>query len=246
MSHQPHIVAQLTGPQREGLVQQMFSSIAQRYDLNNTILSFGLHYRWKRMACRMAAETHPASMIDIGAGTCDLPLMIASHYPSIQRVMAVDLNASMLGIGAAKIREGKRGDQIHPCRGNAESLGFQNETFDVAMAGFCIRNVGHLDVALREIHRILKPGGRFICLEFSRPVSPVLRSLYDFYSLRILPWVGTWVAGDQTEVYRYLPASIREFPDQETLADRMRKARFSTVDYHNLSGGIVAIHRGVK
>lgn len=246
MTPKPHTAAQLSGPEREGVVQQMFSSIARRYDLNNTILSFGLHHRWKRIVCRMVAEAHPAYTIDIGAGTCDLPLMLVSEFPAIRRVMAMDLNASMLKVGVEKIRTTACDDRIHCCRGNAESLSFQENVFDAAMAGFCIRNVGHLDVALHEIYRILKPGGQFICLEFSRPTTRWLRALYDLYSLQILPWVGTWVAGDRTEVYRYLPASIREFPDQDALVERMKRAGFTSVDYQNLSGGIVAIHRAIK
>ena len=246
MSHEPHIAAQLAGPEREGVVQRMFSSIARRYDLNNTILSFGLHHHWKRIACQMVAEAYPNRTIDVGAGTCDLPLMLASEFPALRRMVAVDLNASMLEVGVEKIRTTACEDRIHCCRGNAESLSFRDNVFDAAMAGFCIRNVGRLDIALQEIYRILKPGGRFICLEFSRPTTRWLQTLYDLYSLQILPWVGTWVAGDRTEVYRYLPSSIREFPDQHALADRMKQAGFSSVDYQNLSGGIVAIHRAIK
>ena len=245
-SPKPHIAAQLTGPEREGVVQRMFSSIALRYDLNNTVLSFGLHYHWKKVACRMVGEGDPRQVIDIGAGTCDLPVMLASTFPTINSVVAVDLNAAMLALGTEKIRARGHENKIHCFRGNAEALSFQANAFDAAMAGFCIRNVGQLDHALREIYRILKPGAQFICLEFSRPTTKWLRVLYDFYSLRILPWVGRVVAGDQTEVYQYLPLSIRQFPDQEALLDRMKRAGFTTVDYQNLSGGIVAIHRAVK
>lgn len=246
MANKPHIAAQLTGHEREGLVQRMFSSIAHRYDLNNTILSFGFHHHWKWVACQVVSEAHPNNVIDIGAGTCDLSLMLARKFPVTCQIMAVDLNEEMLEVGVEKIRAAACEDRIHCCRGNAESLGFQSNVFDVAMAGFCIRNVGQLDIALQEIYRVIKPGGQFICLEFSRPTTRWLRSLYDWYSLRILPWVGTLVAADQTAVYRYLPLSIREFPDQDALAGRMRRAGFNTVDYQNLSGGIVAIHRAVK
>ncbi len=246
MPPKSHIAAQLSGPEREGVVQRMFSSIARRYDLNNTILSFGLHHRWKRKICRMVAEASPTHTIDIGAGTCDLSLMLASEFPSIGRVMAVDLNASMLGVGKAKICKAQSESQIWCFRGNAESLSFRDNVFDAAIAGFCIRNVGDLDMALHEVYRILKPGGQFFCLEFSRPTSSWLRAFYDVYSLHVLPWVGTWVAGDSTEVYRYLPASIWEFPDQDALAERMQRAGFSSVDYRNVSGGIVAIHRAIK
>ena len=192
------------------------------------------------------ANPNPNHTIDVGAGTCDLPLMLTSEFPAIRRVMAVDLNASMLAVGMEKIRKTACEDRIHCCRGNAESLSFRDSVFDAAMAGFCIRNVGHLDMVLQEIYRILKPGGQFICLEFSRPTTKWLRTIYDCYSLKILPCIGTWVAGDRTEVYRYLPSSIREFPDQATLVDRMKRAGFNKVDYENLNGGIVAIHRAIK
>ena len=246
VSYEPHVAARLTGPEREGVVQRMFSSIAGRYDLANTILSLGQHRRWKRAACRMVVETNPVDAIDVGAGTCDLTVMLASECSSCHRVMAVDLNAAMLSVGMTKIRKAGCEDRIRCFRGSAEALHFRDEVFDAAMAGFCIRNVGHLDVALHEMYRVIKPGGLFVCLEFSRPPARWLRTLYDGYSLWILPRVGAWVAGDRTEVYQYLPSSIREFPDQEALASRMKRAGFRTVDYRNLSGGIVAIHRAVK
>ena len=131
-------------------------------------------------------------------------------------------------------------------RGNAEGLVFQADTFDAVTAGFCVRNVGNISQVFLEIYRVLKPGGRFVCLEFSRPVYAWLRYLYDWYSFRLLPKIGKWVARDHTDVYEYLPASIRAFPDQESLASMLRQANFSHVEYCNLTGGIVAIHVAIK
>lgn len=236
----------MTGSERETEVQSMFSSIADRYDLNNTILSFGLHRYWKWVACRIAAGENPKYALDIGAGTCDLSIMLASKCPDIEHIVAVDLNAAMLEVGEKKIHATVYADKIECCRGNVESLNFRNNIFDIVMAGFCIRNVGHLDQALQEIYRVLKPGGSFVCLEFSHPTSRWLRLLYHWYSMYVLPWIPTWISGDQTKVYRYLPASIREFPDQNALVLRMQDVGFSEVNYQDLNGGIVAIHRAVK
>ncbi len=145
-----------------------------------------------------------------------------------------------------KVRKAARQNQIVCVQANAERLCVPDASFDAVTTGFCMRNVGDLTTALREILRALKPGGRLICLEFSRPVAGWLRRLYDWYSFTLLPWVGTKVSGDHTGVYEYLPASIRAFPDQEGLARLMREVGFTRVEHHNLSGGIVAIHVAVK
>jgi demethylmenaquinone methyltransferase/2-methoxy-6-polyprenyl-1,4-benzoquinol methylase len=184
--------------------------------------------------------------VDIGAGTGDLALLLAGRYGKSGHVVGLDLNDAMLREGSRKIRQAGFRAQITALRGNGESLGFRDESFDAATAGFCMRNVGNLNQALKEIRRVLKPGGRFVCLEFSRPVHGGLRRLYDWYSFRVLPWIGTKVAGDDTGVYEYLPASIRAFPDQERLSRLMRDAGFRSVEYRNLSGGIVAIHVAIK
>jgi len=162
------------------------------------------------------------------------------------RVLATDLNEAMLREGRRKVIALGHADAIACLRTNAEHLSFSNHAFHAVTAGFCIRNVGNLTNVFAEIRRVLKPGGRFVCLEFSRPVYGWLRSLYDWYSFRLLPWIGTVVARDTTGVYEYLPASIRTFPNQEGLKTMLLKAGFSQVDYRNLSGGIVAIHVAIK
>ncbi|HEX3203901.1 MAG TPA: class I SAM-dependent methyltransferase [Nitrospiraceae bacterium] len=239
-------VSQWSGQARERAVQRMFTAIARWYDVNNTVLSFGLHWRWKRTAEALVPPLQHGWAVDIGAGTGDLALLLAGRYGKSGHVVGLDLNDAMLREGSRKIRQAGFRAQITALRGNGESLGFRDESFDAATAGFCMRNVGNLNQALGEIRRVLKPGGRFVCLEFSRPVHGGLRRLYDWYSFRVLPWIGTKVAGDDTGVYEYLPASIRAFPDQERLSRLMRDAGFRSVEYRNLSGGIVAIHVAIK
>jgi len=234
-----------TGSEKERAVQRMFSSIARYYDLNNSLLSLGLHHSWKRHAVSFL-DPNSQLVLDVGAGTADLALLAASRFGEKARVVAADLNRPMLAIGVEKIRTAARQHQIVCVQANAERLCVPDASFDAVTTGFCMRNVGNLPQALREILRVLKPGGRLICLEFSRPVAGWLRGLYDWYSFTLLPWLGTKVSGDQTGVYEYLPASIRAFPDQEGLTRLMREVGFTRVEYRNLSGGIVAIHVAVK
>jgi demethylmenaquinone methyltransferase/2-methoxy-6-polyprenyl-1,4-benzoquinol methylase len=239
-------VSEWSGPAREQAVQRMFTAIARRYDLNNTLLSFGLHHRWKRITASLVPSVTNGRALDVGAGTCDLALLIEPRLGPDGRVAAVDLNEAMLREGRRKVGRHRLSGRIACLRANGQWLGFRDNSFDAATAGFCIRNVGDLMKAFTEIRRVLKPGGRFVCLEFSHPARAWLRTLYDWYSFRLLPWIGTRVARDTTGVYDYLPASIRTFPNQEGLKTMLLKAGFSRVEYRNLSGGIVAIHVAVK
>ncbi len=231
--------------EKERAVQRMFSSIARFYDLNNTLLSFGLHHRWKIRTIELAALRRGEAVADIGAGTADLSILAAGAVGKEGKVLALDLNEPMLQIGRRKLSARRIGAAICAL-GNAERLPLPDQSVDAVLTGFCMRNVTDLDQALREIYRILKPGGRMACLEFSRPPGPTLRKLYDFYSFTLLPKIGTWVSKDDTGVYSYLPDSIRKFPDQEGLKKRMENAGFVQVTYENLTGGIVAIHVGRK
>jgi demethylmenaquinone methyltransferase/2-methoxy-6-polyprenyl-1,4-benzoquinol methylase len=239
-------VSEWSGPAREQAVQRMFTAIAGVYDLNNTLLSFGLHHRWKKLTASFVPTVQNGRALDVGAGTADLALLVEPRMGTKGRVVASDLNHAMLAEGLKKIAGKGLAGKITCLQANAEHLGFADDTFDAVTTGFCMRNVGNLLQAVGEIRRVLKPGGRLVCLEFSRPVYGWLRALYDWYSFRLLPWIGTVVARDTTGVYEYLPASIRTFPNQEGLKAMLLKAGFSQVDYRNLSGGIVAIHVAIK
>ncbi|GJL55965.1 MAG: ubiquinone/menaquinone biosynthesis C-methyltransferase UbiE [Nitrospirales bacterium] len=242
----PESVSTWTGQAREQAVQRMFTAIAGFYDLNNSLLSFGLHHRWKKRAMQHISSVKGGRALDLGAGTGDLAILLDQQLGQTGQVVAADLNEAMLRVGLDKVQKNGLAHRISCFQMNAEHLTFQDTSFDTVTAGFCIRNVGNRSQAFTEIRRVLKPGGQFVCLEFSQPTTAVLRKLYDFYSFRLLPWIGTVVARDGTGVYEYLPASIRTFPDQERLRELLLKAGFQRVDYHNLSGGIVAIHIAVK
>ncbi len=242
----PLAVSTWSGQAREQAVQRMFTAIARAYDLNNTLLSFGLHHRWKKITASYVPVTTEGRALDVGAGTADLALLIEPRMGTNGRVIASDLNHAMLIEGLKKVTGRGLGQKITCLEANAEHLGFPDGTFHAVTTGFCMRNVGNLLQAVTEIHRILQPGGRFVCLEFSRPVFGWLRALYDWYSFRLLPWIGTKVAHDTTGVYEYLPASIRNFPDQERLKQVLLDAGFRQVTYRNLTGGIVAIHIATK
>ncbi|GJL64552.1 MAG: ubiquinone/menaquinone biosynthesis C-methyltransferase UbiE [Nitrospirales bacterium] len=239
-------VSTWTGQAREQAVQRMFTAIAGFYDLNNSLLSFGLHHHWKKRAMQCISTANGGRALDLGAGTGDLAILLDQQLGQTGQVVAADLNEAMLRVGLDKVKNKGLSDRISCFQMNAEHLTFQDKSFDTVTAGFCIRNVGNRSQAFTEIRRVLKPGGQFVCLEFSQPTTSILRKLYDWYSFRLLPWIGTVVARDGTGVYEYLPASIRTFPDQERLRELLLKAGFQRVDYQNLSGGIVAIHIAVK
>ncbi len=232
--------------EKERAVQRMFSAIARWYDLNNTVLSFGLHHRWKREAVARTLAREGQTVLDLCSGTCDLALRLSDLVGPRGRVVACDLNAEMLAVGRSKVEKRGRADRITCVLGNAEALQFNDASFDALTVAFGIRNVTDIPKALAEMARVLKPGARAVCLEFSRPTTAILRKAYDSYSFALLPTIGTWIARDRTGVYQYLPDSIRHFPPQEEFARMWREAGFSRVEYANYSGGIVAIHVGVK
>ncbi len=231
---------------KEEIVQKMFSSIARYYDLNNTMLSLGRHHAWKRTAVSRIGIRPGDHLIDICAGTADLAILMAEQTGPGGFVTAVDLNREMLDAGRKKVERRGLGGQIRLIHGNAEALELADNAFDGAIVGFGIRNVTDIPKALREMFRVIKPGRRAVCLEFSRPVYASLRAVYNFYSFTVLPFIGRTVSGDRTGVYHYLPDSIRKFPDQETFKQWLLDAGFSEVSYANLSAGIVAVHVGIK
>lgn len=231
---------------KQAAVQAMFTSIARYYDVNNSLLSFGLHHYWKRAALAQARLKPEDRVADLGAGTFDLALRALSYVQPKGMIIAVDLNEKMLRIGRVKAERRGARDQIRVAMGNAEDIPLKENQLDAVLTGFCLRNVVHLSRTVAEIHRILKPGGRMVVLEFSRPSRPTVRRLYDLYSYTLLPCLGRWISGDRTGVYHYLPDSIRTFPDQNGLLQIIREAGFQSAHYQNLSGGIVAVHVGVK
>jgi demethylmenaquinone methyltransferase/2-methoxy-6-polyprenyl-1,4-benzoquinol methylase len=226
------------------LVGEVFHSVAGRYDLMNDLMSFGIHRMWKRFAVDQLDLHRGQSVLDLAGGTGDLTARIWKRVGASGRVCLSDINSSMLEQGRARLADaGIAGVEI--VQANAEELPFADGEFDAVIIGFGLRNVTHKDAALRSMYRVLKPGGRAVILEFSHPVMPGLGKLYDSYSFNILPFLGRVVARNE-ESYRYLAESIRRHPDQDTLKDMMTEAGFARAHYFNLSGGIVAVHKGYR
>lgn len=231
--------------EKAGYVLRHFNSIAGRYDLMNTLLSLGIHYLWKRKAVKMTGLKYGGLAIDVCGGTGDLSVRAAKVMGRRGRVILYDINLSMLENGLPKIIKASMEQQIQCVQGDAESLSFPDDLFDAAMIGFGIRNVTDMEQCLREIHRVLKPGGRFMCLEFSIPAPSWFRLLYDFYSFRIMPVLGKMIAGTR-EAYLHLPESIRMFPLPDVFRRMVEEAGFDDVSYRRLTNGIAVVYTGVK
>ncbi|MDV6320306.1 bifunctional demethylmenaquinone methyltransferase/2-methoxy-6-polyprenyl-1,4-benzoquinol methylase UbiE [Chromohalobacter sp. HP20-39] len=226
-------------------VAQVFHSVAARYDVMNDLMSFGVHRLWKRLTLERAGVRPGHHVLDIAGGTGDLALKFSRLVGPRGRVVLADINASMLRVGRDKLLDNGVGDNVEYVQANAETLPFADNSFDCITIAFGLRNVTDKDAALRSMARVLKPGGRLLVLEFSKPASAALSRLYDEYSFRVLPRMGEWVAQDG-ESYRYLAESIRMHPDQETLKAMMADAGLERVEYTNMTGGVVALHRGIK
>ncbi|MCC6544122.1 MAG: bifunctional demethylmenaquinone methyltransferase/2-methoxy-6-polyprenyl-1,4-benzoquinol methylase UbiE [Nitrospirae bacterium] len=231
---------------KEQMVQRMFSSAAKKYDINNTVLSLGQHHSWKRFTIEQTGVKKGDSVLDVCSGTADMAILLAKKVGPSGRVVASDLNPDMLRVGKSKVLEQGLEGIISCVIGNAESIQFGDNKFDAVTVGFGVRNVTYLEKAFAEMLRVAKPGGRVVCLEFTQPASPFFRSIYDFYSFTLLPAIGTIISKDKTGIYDYLPDSIRKFPPAEDLRRLMLRVGFSNVSYNTLSGGIVAVHVGVK
>ena len=226
-------------------VAGVFDSVAGKYDLMNDLMSLGAHRLWKRFAVSASGVRAGERVLDLAGGTGDLTRLLLPRVGPKGCVVLSDINASMLGEGRKRlIDEGATGN-IAYAQIDAEQLPFADNTFDCITIGFGLRNVTHQDAALAAMHHALKPGGRAIILEFSHPLAPGLKPLYDVYSFAVLPALGKLVANDAAS-YRYLAESIRMHPDQETLLQMMEAAGFERCQYFNLAGGIVAVHRGYK
>ena len=226
-------------------VRGVFDSVASRYDLMNDLMSFGVHRLWKRFAVELAGVRTGQRVLDLASGTGDLAARFAGLAGPSGLVMMTDINAAMLARGRDRMLDEGRGGNVRYAQVDAEALPFPADTFDCATIAFGLRNVTHKERALAEMHRVLRPGGRALVLEFSHPTTRPLQAAYDLYSFQFLPRLGSMVTGDEAS-YRYLAESIRVHPDQETLKGMMATAGFGRCDVHNLTGGIVAVHRGFK
>jgi demethylmenaquinone methyltransferase/2-methoxy-6-polyprenyl-1,4-benzoquinol methylase len=231
---------------RQGLVNEVFTSVAGRYDLMNDLMSGGLHRLWKDELVGILAPprgTRAFQLLDVAGGTGDVTLRALRAGGPGTAVTLLDINPEMVEVGRRRIAEAGLSERVALVIGNAEALPFPDKTFDAYTIAFGIRNVTHIDKALSEALRVLKTGGRFLCLEFSACEVPLLDRLYDLHSFEVIPRLGQLAAGD-AESYRYLVESIRRFPRQEPFAAMIRAASFSRVRYRNLTGGIAAIHSG--
>jgi len=230
---------------KAGMVADVFHSVASRYDLMNDLMSGGIHRVWKRFTIELSGVRTGNAVLDIAGGTGDLAARFSDIVGTNGRVVLADINDSMLKVGRDKLLDNGRMGNLEFVQADAQYLPFPNDTFDCITIAFGLRNVTDKDRALRSMLRVLKPGGRLLVLEFSKPDNPLLSKAYDTYSFKVLPFMGRLVAND-ADSYQYLAESIRMHPDQETLKDMMEEAGFSRCEFHNMTGGVVALHKGVK
>lgn len=230
--------------EKTALVRGVFDSVARRYDIMNDLMSGGMHRLWKDRFVRMIRPRPGLSYLDVAGGTGDIAFRIRKKAGQGARITVCDLNENMLSVGRDRgLDRGFRG--IEWVTGNAENLPFPDSTFDIYTIAFGLRNVTRIDTALAEAFRVLRPGGRFFCLEFSRVTDPVLSRLYDRFSFTLIPRIGQIVAKDR-QSYQYLVESIRKFPHQENLAERVGVAGFQQVDFVDFMGGIATVHSGLR
>ena len=226
-------------------VREVFESVAGNYDLMNDLMSGGAHRIWKRFTLSQTGLRPGQRALDVAGGTGDLAAGMAQQVGREGLVVLTDINAAMLAEGRNALTDRGIVGNVRYSLANAERLPFPDSSFDCVTIGFGLRNVTDKPAALRSMARVLKPGGQLLILEFSQPVAPGLKPIYDAYSFSVLPWLGKVVAKDEAS-YRYLAESIRRFPDQPTLRTMMQDAGLDNCSYHNLSGGIVALHRGYR
>ncbi|HTZ78787.1 MAG TPA: bifunctional demethylmenaquinone methyltransferase/2-methoxy-6-polyprenyl-1,4-benzoquinol methylase UbiE [Stellaceae bacterium] len=229
--------------EKRHLVRRVFEAVAPRYDLMNDLMSGGVHRLWKAEAIRWLNPRPGQTLLDVAGGTGDIAERFLNAAGTGASAFLCDINRAMLETGRDRAIDRGRVADIYWICGDAEALPIKSASVDAVTIAFGLRNVTRIDAALREMRRVLKPGGRFLCLEFSHVSEPMLARFYDLYSFNVLPRLGQMVAGDR-EAYQYLVESIRRFPKQEELAARMASAGFEQVKYRNLSGGIAALHSG--
>ena len=233
---------------KQGLVDDVFHSVARRYDLMNDLMSGGLHRAWKDAlvtAVNPPKSDRPFALLDLAGGTGDVAFRVVEAGGAGVRVTVCDINADMLAVGRERARERGHDEAVSFEQGNAEELRYPDRRFDCVTIAFGIRNVPRIERALAEAYRVLKIGGRFLCLEFSSVDVPGIGALYDLYSFQVIPRIGEAVAGDR-EAYQYLVESIRNFPRPEHFAEMMRAARFRRVTFTPMTAGVVALHSGWK
>lgn len=229
--------------EKASMVADVFHSVADQYDIMNDLMSFGIHRLWKRYAIALSGVRPGHKVLDLAGGTGDLTKLMASRVGESGKVVLSDINHSMMSVGRERLINEGIISNVEFVQANAEELPFPKQSFDLVTMAFGLRNVTDKDKALRSIQSVIKPGGRLLVLEFSKPLSKTLNSIYDQYSFNILPKLGELIAND-ADSYQYLAESIRMHPDQDTLKNMILDAGFDQCDVHNLSGGIVALHRG--
>ena len=230
---------------KAGRVAEVFHSVANRYDLMNDLMSFGVHRLWKRFTLQLCPARTGQTVLDLAGGTGDLALQLRRMVGPGGLVVLADINGSMLEQGRARLLDEGIADNVEYVQADAEVLPFADNSFDCITIAFGLRNVTDKERALSSMLRVLKPGGCLLILEFSKPVLPWLEKLYDLYSFNVIPKLGRWIAGDAAS-YQYLVESIRMHPDQETLRGMMDARGYGRTEHFNLTGGIVALHRGYK
>ncbi len=226
-------------------VAEVFHSVADNYDIMNDLMSMGVHRLWKHITLGLTHVRPGQKVLDLAGGTGDLAYHLAKKVGDEGQVVLADINASMLTVGRDRLMDRGMINNIDVVQADAQCLPFPNNHFHCITMAFGLRNVTDKQKALESMFRVLKPGGQLLVLEFSKPTFPGLKPLYDTYSFSILPFLGKTIADDE-DAYRYLAESIRMHPNQDTLANMMQTAGFENCHYHNLSGGIVALHRGYK
>ena len=232
--------------EKAGLVHDVFEQVASRYDLMNDLMSGGLHRAWKQAMIdwlNPPRSPRPFHLIDVAGGTGDIAFRFLERAGASAQVTVCDINRHMLGVGKTRAEAKAFEGRVEFACGDAENLPFPDRSFDAYTIAFGIRNVTHIEQALKDAYRVLKPGGRFLCLEFSHVAVPLIDEVYDKYSFSAIPMMGKWVTGDGAP-YQYLVESIRRFPDQEKFKRMIAEAGFGNVSYRNLTGGVAALHSG--